>query len=401
MAFRDDDRGVSAVVGFILVFGILVLLLTINQSQLVPAQNEETEFQHSQTVQRDMVELRNAILTAKTSGETSFAAVQLGTQYEPRILAINPPPPSGTLRTGDPQPIVIEDGGGTQLSNVCPGGDPIETRTLSYTPSYSVYDEAPTIVYENTVLYLEFDERTVVLTGQQLVQNEGESVTLAPLNTTFSRSSSGTVTVEPVPGQIRNREVEDGSFTVPTGLSEPTWEDLLAGQVDPADVSVSNGNLTISTTGSLDVACAPVGLNQAPAGGQRAGPTDLNPLDVAITGYNSDDQQTVEVTFNNSVDRTANVTRARLTFYQNTQDTGGDIGPIDVIDEDGNTVASLEPVGETQTLDPTLSFEESPPETTITFRNQGGEQLDQRDFFVVDFIFEDGSTRRYFIDVPA
>jgi hypothetical protein len=401
MTFRGDDRGVSTVVGFLLVFGIVVLLLTINQSQLVPAQNEETEFQHSQTVQRDMVELRNAILTAKNSGEVTFATIQLGTRYEPRIFAINPPPPSGTLGTGDAQPIVIEDSDGTQLSNVCPAGDPVQTRTLSYTPAYSEYDEAPTIVYENTVLYLQFDDRTVVLTDQQLVQNGGESINLAPLNTTFQRSSSSAVAVEPVPGQIRNRVVEDGSFTVPTGLSESTWEELLAGQVDPADVSVSDGNLTIATSGRVDIACAPVGLNQVPAGGQRAGPTDLNPLDVEITGYNRPSQDVVEVTFNNTLDRTANVTRARLTYYQNTQDTGGAIGPIDVVDQNGNTVATLDVVGPTETLDPTLSFETDPSETTITFRNQGGEKLDQRDFFVVDFTFEDGSTRRYFIDVPA
>ncbi|WP_338737622.1 hypothetical protein [Haloplanus salilacus] len=42
MSFRGDDRGVSEVVGFVLVLGILVLLLTINQAQIVPADNRAT-----------------------------------------------------------------------------------------------------------------------------------------------------------------------------------------------------------------------------------------------------------------------------------------------------------------------------------------------------------------------
>jgi hypothetical protein len=401
MPFRGDERGVSSVVGFVLVIGILVLLLAINQSQIVPSQNEGTEFQHSQTVQRDMIELRNAILDARTTGENGFAEVQLGTQYQTRIFAVNPPPPSGSLRTADPEPIIIEDSTGDRITDVCPAGDPIETRTLRYTPDYAEYREAPTLVYENTVLYMQFENRTLTLTDQQLVEREGSTVNLAPLNTSFGRASSDTVSIEIIPGRLTNQDVSDGTITTPTGLSEATWEDLLAGQVPPDDVTVSNGNLTVTTSGRIRIGCSPTGLNAAPPGGQRVGGTDLNPLDVQIREFNRPSNEVVEVTYNNTLERDANVSRMRLTFYHNPDDTGGEIGPLDVVDPDGNTVASLVELGEFETADPTVTLPGNRTETVLTFRNTGGEKIAQRDFFVVDLIFESGEERRYFIDVPA
>ncbi|MFB6091345.1 MAG: TadE/TadG family type IV pilus assembly protein, partial [Halobellus sp.] len=242
MEFRRDDRGVSGVIGAVLVLGFLIILLSIYQASYVPTENEGVEFAHSQQVQNDMLEVRNAILSADASGETAYSSVKLGTRYPVRVLGINPPPASGTLRTGPPEPVSVVDGGGTPVSDLCPSAGTIQTRTLEYDPGYNVYQNAPTIVYENTVLYLNFSGRTVLLTGQQLVQ--GDTVTIRPLNTSLYETGVERTSVEAVPGNLNDEEVQNANVTVPTELSEDTWEQLLAGQVDPANVSVSNGNLT-------------------------------------------------------------------------------------------------------------------------------------------------------------
>ena len=401
MSFRGDDRGVSEVIGFVLVLGILVLLLTINQAQIVPADNRATEFQHSRTVQNDMVELRNAILSAQTTGETTFAEVQLGTTYEPRVFAVNPPPPSGALRTGEARPVTVTDGGGAPVTDVCPAGGEVQTRTLSYTPFYAEYDEAPTIVYENTVLYLQFDNRTLPLTGAQLV--EGDTYNIVPINTTFSESSSDTVSVEPVPGRIDTTTVDGGQVSYPTGLSESTWEDLLQGQVPPEDVTVVDGNLTITASGEIEVACSPIGLNEVPEGGQRGttGP-DINPTGpsaIELRATSNPNNEEVTATFNNTGDEDVDIIRARLTFYNDPQ-SNQIPGPFDVIDPvTGDTAATLDVLGPFQTLDPKITLTGNETETTITFEATSG-QVSDRDFFVVELVFSDGRRGTYFVDVP-
>ena len=60
--FNADERGVSEIVGAILVFALVILLLSIIQSQAVPSQNQEIEVQHSVVVQGDLVVLRHVAL---------------------------------------------------------------------------------------------------------------------------------------------------------------------------------------------------------------------------------------------------------------------------------------------------------------------------------------------------
>ncbi|WP_348610566.1 hypothetical protein [Halobaculum rarum] len=373
------------------------------QAQIVPLENEQVEFDHSLEVQTDMLELRNAILEADTQGTTTFATVQLGTSYPTRILAINPPPVSGSLRTGPPQPVTVVDGTGTAVTGICPTGAPIQTRTLEYTPGYNEYRDHPTLVYENTVLYLNFSGQNIVLTDEQLVR--GDTVNINPLNTSFSESGRTSVSVEPTPGLTRTREVQGATVTTPTSLSEETWEQLLEEDVDPENVTVSDGNLTIDGAGDIEVNCAPVGLNDAPPGGARgAGGVEINPIgpnDVAITGFARPSNDVVEVTFNNTASRDTNVTEARISFYNNPSDTGGDIGPLDLIDQNGDTVAQLEILGPNVVLDPEIWFPGNETETTLTIRNTGGEKFSQDDFFVIDLVFANGERGTYFVDIPA
>lgn len=396
------ERGVSTVIGATLLFGFLIVLLATYQAQVVPIQNEQAEFQHSQEVQADMLELRNAILEADADGRTTFAEVSLGTRYQSRILAVNPPPASGALRTGDPQPITIRNESGAPITGVCPGGSQIESRILTYTPGYNEYDEYPTIVYENTVTYLNFSGRHVLLTDERLIN--GDTVNVNPVNTTFQQSGVRTVSVEPRPGLTNTREITDGSVTFPTQLTEDEWEQLLAEDLDPSNVTVSNGNLTIQTTGDVEVTCGSIGLNEVPPGGERgASGAEINPAgpnDIQVRGFDRPSNDVVEVTFNNTGRSAANITEARVSFYNNPSDTGGDIGPLELYDQNGTKVADLPILGENQPLDPNIKLPAN-SSVTVQFTNPSGEKFSQDDFFIIQFVFDNGRVGTYFIDVPA
>jgi len=85
-----DDNRAGEVIGVVILFGFLILALSMYQVEVVPQQNAETEFQHSGEVRNDLVELRAGILQAGSIDQPQYQTVQLGTTYSTRVFAINP-----------------------------------------------------------------------------------------------------------------------------------------------------------------------------------------------------------------------------------------------------------------------------------------------------------------------
>ena len=164
MTFAGDERGQPVVIGALLIFTILILAFAGYQAFAVPQQNAEVEFNHFQDVQSDFAELESNLINAVESGDTRSASIDLGPQYPSRMIALNPPPAAGTLRTTEAGSVDI---GGTSES-VC--GDDPRTRSLVYQPSYAEFDNAESIVYENRVTGRQFREGNV-FGDQRLVQS--------------------------------------------------------------------------------------------------------------------------------------------------------------------------------------------------------------------------------------
>jgi PKD repeat protein len=250
MRFRDDERGVTVQVGAVLLLGIIVISLSIYQVQVVPAQNEQIEFDHSQAVQSDMQQVRNAVLGTAGDGAGDPTAVQLGTRYPARAVFVNPPPVSGSLRTEDAGEIRIENAKAVnpETDDYWRGesaGDTgfdksFDTDRLVYSADYAVYDNAPTTVYANSVVRNDFETtNAVTLSDQRLIDDR--TISLVALDGRLSASRADTVTVDPqaVSASTRTVAVENAggpvTVTVPTTLSNETWARLLQ------DERVTNG----------------------------------------------------------------------------------------------------------------------------------------------------------------
>jgi len=396
--FSADTRGVSEVVGAVLLLGILILLLTSYQAVVVPNQNAATEFEHNQQVEDEFVDVRNAIIEARSAGRSTFASVKLGAQYQSRILAINPPPPSGTVETTRQVNISVTEGGSGDPLRL--DERPLENNFIEYAPRYFEYSNSGTIRFENTVTYHDYGETNVLLTDQTLLR--GSTVSLIPVEGTFRESGTRRIAIEPIPGVLETVPVEDPEIIVPTELSESDWEQLLEDELDGDDeVSVSDGTLTLELDGTYDVAYAPVGVNRVPREGQRGeSGSEINPAapgDVQLIGANwKNNQNTVELTFRNSADDTS-FTNGRINFYTGSGGTPNQADFINVTDGTNNPRGTDWVIADDfNNLEPNIELEGDRSTTSVGVVFDSGVQ-ENNDFFIITFTLESGQQATYFI----
>jgi hypothetical protein len=231
--FFDDSRGVSEVVGFILIFAIIVIVLSINQAQVVPSENKQVEFQHNEEVQGQLQDLRNGILEAAGSGGTQPVSIKLGTRFPARTVAVNPPPVSGRIETravGTPAAITVEnvEAIDPETADYWNGtAKHFTTKSIVYEADYRVLSGTPNAtVYENTLLYSRFESgATLPLTDQMVI--EGNVITIVTIDGNLSESGTGSATLSPraVSGPYTEIAVENTSGTEPINVTIPSTLD--------------------------------------------------------------------------------------------------------------------------------------------------------------------------------
>jgi hypothetical protein len=255
--FNADERGVSEVVGAILVFGVVVALLAIIQAQAIPAANKVVEYNHNQEVQGDVIDLQEAASRSGALGTAESVKIQAGTTYPSRLFFFNPSSPSGTIKTeGGPPPtgqnvvlrnMLAQDDEVRQYINGDPIGD-LETKRFVYEPNYNEYRNPPNTTLEYGVLYNQYDN------GENVIVNEGSVVRGNQITLTFfggdlSTGQSGSLSLEALPASAPARTVSvkpaggnDIEIKLPTKLSADTWEnDILDGEANVLRVESVTG----------------------------------------------------------------------------------------------------------------------------------------------------------------
>lgn len=207
-SLMEDDRAVAPLIGFILLFGMLTIAYAGYQAEIVPQQNQGVEFDHSQDVQSDLQELRASLLDIRATGDEQAirehrpVRVRLGTQYPTRIITVNPPPPQGSLRTQDQGNITIDNAevvGSARFT-----GDPEQnllnddhqTKLLVYQPNYHELQNPPTSVFEHSLLYNQFDDAELAVTGQRMVRSDTNTLSITVFDGDISKSGLVT-TIDP------------------------------------------------------------------------------------------------------------------------------------------------------------------------------------------------------------
>lgn len=256
MQLLTDNRGVSEVVGAILVFGVLIALLAIMQTQAIPAANQEVEFDHNQVVQGDMVKFHERASRVVASGSDESISVQVGTTYPTRLLFFNPRAPAGSIETSEDEQVTIENiqAENDQIAQYF-GGDitDLSTRTIRYEPNYNEYENAPATVYEHGVLYNEFEDDYVFKNQGTVV--DGRNINLHFAAGEYANTAPGSVSLDITavsaparPVSVRSLDSDEPiNITLPTQLPQEAWEDILDEEdhVVPGSVAVDEDAGTV------------------------------------------------------------------------------------------------------------------------------------------------------------
>ena len=293
MKLNTDTRGVSEVVGAILVFGLLIALLAIFQTQAGPAANEEVEFNHNQEVQGDLAGLIESSSRVMKDGRSESVSVRMGPSYPARLLFFNPQNPQGELSTSDKQAATISNiqssEADVQQYIIDQGGQfEVGFRTLTFEPNYNEYGNAPTTTFEHGVLYDDFgDEKVFRNTGKVV---DGRTISLTTPAGELREQSGGTKSINVRPGSappqtvsVTNDPGDQVVITLPTNLDDDKWTELLEdeltpeGHVENFDVDEANSEVTIvleeDVTYQLEMPRFSVGDSSITAEPQYVAPT--------------------------------------------------------------------------------------------------------------------------------
>ncbi|MDL0125367.1 Ig-like domain-containing protein [Halobacterium salinarum] len=346
MRFRDDTRGVTVQVGAVLLFATIIIALAVYQATVVPAQNADVEYKHSQQVQDDLVQLRNSVLGTASAGDARPVSVTLGTTYPSRVFSINPPSPAGRLATETYADSTI------RVSNVAAtnaetrdylnGTWTATTKYISYTPGYNEFQTAPTTRYTATLLadYYADEGSSVLQTDQVLVR--GDTITLVSVAGSLDTAQAGAVAVSPAAVSAPHKRVQvepkdaaqPVTVSVPTTVSAATLRSQtgLGGRdgVSVVDAGPNRVNITLETGGPYTLQTARVGVGETPP---SPGPRYLT-----LVG-NDSDQVTVAArdAFNNPVAGASVVSRSER-VAKAVQTTGEDGRATFALRDDGRPV---------------------------------------------------------------
>ncbi|WP_255149062.1 PKD domain-containing protein [Halorarius halobius] len=423
-----DTRGQSIQVGAIILFGFLVIAFSAYQASIVPQQNEEVEFQHSQDVAEDMQQLRNDVVEAGTTGTTRTASVRLGTTYPPRTFASNPNPASGSLRAASVGSGEISlDAPGANIESICgydkDGDDAVPSRSLVYEPNYHVYQYGQTVVYENSVVYRQNDDGVVLDSGQTLIT--GNQIRIPALIGEYQRAGTTMVSVDVAAGKTgvgTTANTGATELTVPSTLGKGEWETLLAGELQANGGNVTgitdNGDTVTFALASAeyDITCPVVGAGTTPSNqpanvkGEAGGINPSASGDVRLSDVerHTSPKDVIVLSFTNPGDE-VNLSQARFNFYQASTDdgpdqldlSGYDLGATSV----GTTVVSdLQRRGAPDEPSPNLTFTGGGSVTAVALRYEDSTgsiySPAQDDISVVNLVFSDGQEANYFVNVP-
>ena len=221
----DDERGISAVIGAVLIFMIAATIFGTIQAFHVPDWNNDIEYEHLDRVYDDMMTLKSDVEDVAVSREPKSSNIHMGVRYPDRIFLVNP----GTGVAGS----LTSDNMAISIAYTIDGlGDP--TITTSYNSNRISYEvqgtvDSPKLVYEHGVIIKDYGDESASADEQPLITGEEINIpVLLGSLTSLSSMETESVEIKPLSQPYTRSNIKSVTITMDTDYPE-VWEQLLAG----------------------------------------------------------------------------------------------------------------------------------------------------------------------------
>ena len=230
----QEERGVSVVLGAVLMLLIMVTLYGTIQAYHVPIWNKDVEFEHLNTVHDDMMTFKSDVEDVALSREPKSTNIRMGIRYPNRIFLANPGPGVAGTLTSESVEVSIE-------YTIDGLGDP--TITASYNSNRIIYEvqgtiDSPKLVYEHGVIIRDYGDESATTDEQSLLVGDEIYIPVLTGNLTAASSmETGSIEIKPLSQSYSRTKIKSVTITIDTDYPE-VWEQLLAG-TSTADTTVS------------------------------------------------------------------------------------------------------------------------------------------------------------------
>ena len=224
--FREDERGVSVIIGAVLLFMILVMLYTTIQVYQVPVWNKGVEYEHMGVVYNDMMFLKSDIENVAMLETPKSSIIHMGVKYPERMFFTNPGPGvAGMLSTDTENMKIVID---YTLNTT---GSPTFSRSYNSTRiTYEAYGtiNSPKLVYEHGIIIRDWGTANITSDEQSLIVND--EIYIPVVNGSLSSKSSmetESLDIKPYTGTSTRPKIKYVNITMDTNYPE-VWSELLA-----------------------------------------------------------------------------------------------------------------------------------------------------------------------------
>jgi hypothetical protein len=241
-----DERGVSVILGALLMFVIVVTLYATIQAYQVPIWNRQVEFEHLSQVFDDMMRFKSDVEDVALSKVPKSSDIQLGMRYPNRMFLANPGPGVAGILTSENVTITVE-------YTIDSAGEPTLTKT--YNSNRVVYEaqgtiDSPKLVYEHGVIIRDYGDASATTDAQSLVLGKEIYVPVI-IGSLGSKSSMETESIEvrPLTESFTRSRIKSVKVTLDTAYPE-VWKELFAAEGVPVydDLIIDGTTETLSGT---------------------------------------------------------------------------------------------------------------------------------------------------------
>lgn len=224
--FREDERGVTAIIGAVLMLMILMMVYTSFQVYQVPAWNKGVEYEHMNVVYDDMMSLKSDIENVAMLETPKSSNIHLGVKYPERMIFTNPGVGvAGMLSTDTENMKIVID---YTLNTT---GSPTFSR--SYNSTRIIYEaygtiNSPKLVYEHGIIIRDWETANITMDEQSLIANDKLYIPIVH-GSSSSTTSMETKSLEIKPYTEISAETNVTSINITMDTNYPEiWRELLA-----------------------------------------------------------------------------------------------------------------------------------------------------------------------------